>query len=68
MLRGWSAYFSWLNSGQHFRKVDHYVTYKLRRSLQAKPQRRHRAFWKTPLADWREAGLYSTQGCIVPTS
>ena len=31
VLRGWSAYFNWLNSAQHFRKVDQYVKFKLRR-------------------------------------
>ncbi len=68
ILRGWSAYFGWLNSAQHFRKVDRFVIWKLRRWLQAKHQRRRRAFWKTPLAYWRAAGLYSTQGRIVHTS
>jgi group II intron reverse transcriptase/maturase len=68
VLRGWSAYFRWLNSAQHFRKVDQYVTFKLRRWLQAKHQRRRRAFWKTPLAYWRKAGLYSIQGRIAHTS
>ena len=68
LLRGWSAYFGWLNSARHFRKVDQYVTWKLRRWLQAKHQRRRRAFWKTPLAYWRKAGLYSTQGRIVHAS
>lgn len=68
ILRGWTAYFGWLNSAQHFRKVDQYVTWKLRRWLQAKHQRRRRAFWKTPLAYWRKAGLYSTQGRIVHKS
>ncbi len=68
ILRGWSAYFGWLNAAQHLRKVDQYVTWKLRRWLQAKHQRRRRAFWKTPLAYWRKAGLYSTQGRIVHMS
>ena len=68
VLRGWSAYFNWLNSAQHFRKVDQYVKFKLRRWLQAKHQRRRRAFWKTPLAYWREAGLYVIQGRIAHTS
>ena len=68
VLRGWSAYFGWLNSAQHFRKVDQYVSFKLRRWLQVKHQRRRRAFWKTPLAYWRRAGLYATQGRIVHTS
>ena len=68
ILRGWSAYFGWLNSAQHFRKVDQFVTWKLRRWLQSKHQRRRRAFGKTPLAFWRKAGLYSTQGRIVHMS
>ena len=42
ILRGWSAYTGWLNAAQHFRKVDQYVTGKLRRWLQAKHQRRRR--------------------------
>jgi hypothetical protein len=63
----WAVYFNWLNSAQHFRKVDQYVTFKLRRWLQAKHERR-RAFWETPLAYWREAGLYSTRGRIAHTS
>src|ERR1017187_1980191 len=33
-----------------------------------KHQRRRRAFWKTPLAFWRKAGLYSTQGRILHKS
>ena len=68
VLRGWSAYFGWLNAAQHFRKVDQYVSFKLRRWLQVKHQRRRRAFWKTPLAYWRRVGLYATQGRIVHTS
>jgi len=68
VLRGWSAYFNWLNSAQHFRKVDQYVTFKLRRWLQAKHQRRRRAFRETPLAYWREGGLYSTQGRVAHLS
>lgn len=57
ILGEWSAYFGWLNSAQHFRKVNQSVTLKLRRWLQAKHQRRRRAFWRTPLAYWRQAGL-----------
>ena len=48
LLRGWGAYFRWLNSALHFRKVDHYVWYMLRRWLRRKHQRMHRAFWSTP--------------------
>jgi group II intron reverse transcriptase/maturase len=68
ILRGWSAYFGWLNAAQHFRKVDQYVTRKLRLWLRTKHQRKRRAFWRTPLAYWRKAGLYSIQGRIVHTS
>jgi hypothetical protein len=39
-MEGRPAYFGWLNSAQHVRKVDQYVTWKLRRWLQAKHQRR----------------------------
>jgi RNA-directed DNA polymerase len=68
ILRGWSTYFGWLHSVQYFRKVDQFVTWKLRRWLQAKHQRRRRAFWKTPLAYWSKAGLYLTQRRTVHMS
>ena len=65
VLRGWSAYFSWLNAARHFRLIDKYVDYKLRRWLRDKHQRRHRAFWRTPRAFWQKAGLYVLEGRIV---
>jgi group II intron reverse transcriptase/maturase len=68
VLRGWSAYFHWLNSAKHFRKVDNYVQYKLRRWLRCKHQRRRRAFWSTPLTFFEKVGLYSLHGTIAHTS
>ena len=65
VLRGWGAYFSWLNAARHFRLIDKYVDYKLRRWLRDKHQRRHRAFWRTPRAFWQKAGLYILEGRIV---
>jgi RNA-directed DNA polymerase len=65
VLRGWGAYFSWLNAARHFRLIDKYVDHKLRRWLRDKHQRRHRAFWRTPRAFWQEAGLYVLEGRIV---
>jgi len=65
VLRGWGAYFSWLNAARHFRLIDKYVHYKLRRWLRDKHQRRHRAFWRTPRAFWQQAGLYVLEGRIV---
>jgi len=57
LLRGWSGYFNWLNSGQHFRKVDQYVVWKLRRWLRRKQQRTRRAFRRPSrvrrMATWR---------------
>ena len=64
-LRGWGAYFSSLNAARQFRLIDNYVTYKLRRWLRDKHQRRHRAFWRTPHAFWQKAGLYRLQGRIA---
>jgi RNA-directed DNA polymerase len=58
VLRGWGAYFSWLDATRHFRLIDKYVECKLRRWLRDKHQRRHRAFWRTPRACWQKAGLY----------
>ena len=72
VLRGWGTYFSSLNAARHFRLIDKYVDYKLRRWPRDKHQRRHRAFWRTPRAFWRtprafwrEAGLYVLEGRIV---
>lgn len=65
VLRGWGAYFGWLNSARHFRKVDKYVTYKLRRWLRRKHKRVGRAFWSTPAAFWEKAGLYHLHGTIA---
>lgn len=65
VLRGWGAYFSWLNAARHFRLIDKYVDYKLRRWLRDKHQRRHRGFWRTPRAFWQKAGLYTLEGRIA---
>jgi RNA-directed DNA polymerase len=65
VLRGWGAYFSWLNAARHFRLIDKYVDYKLRRWLRDKHQRRHRRFWRTPRAFWQKAGLYTLEGRIA---
>jgi group II intron reverse transcriptase/maturase len=67
VLRGWGAYFLWLNSARHFRKVDRYVWYKLRRWLRRKHQRVGRAFWSTPEAYFKQAGLYTLHGTIAHT-
>jgi RNA-directed DNA polymerase len=68
VLRGWGAYFGWLNSAHHFRKVDTYVWYKLRRWLRRKHKRVGRAFWSTPLTCFEQAGLCSLHGTIAHTS
>jgi RNA-directed DNA polymerase len=65
VLRGWGAYFSWLNAAEHFRKIDKYIRYKLRRWLWDKHQRRHRAFWSTSRDFFRESGLYILEGRIA---
>jgi len=67
VLRGWGAYFRWLNSAQHFRKVDRYVWYKLRRWLRRKHQRVGRSFWSTPESFFKQAGLYTLHGTIAHT-
>jgi group II intron reverse transcriptase/maturase len=65
LLRGWGAYFRWLNSAQHFRKVDRYVWYMLRRWLRRKHQRMRRAFWSTPQTFFEKVGLYTLHGTIA---
>ena len=64
VLRGWGAYFRCLNASLHFRKVDYYVWYKLRRWLRRKHKRTRRAFWSTPLTFFKRAGLYTLQGTV----
>jgi len=63
-----SAYFGWLNSAQHFRKVDQYVTWKTSALVAGEVSAQTAGVLKTPLAYWRKAGLYTTQGRIVHTS
>jgi len=65
VLRGWAVYFHWLNASMHFRKVDRYVQYKLRRWLRRKHKRVGRAFWSTPLTFFEKVGLYTLHGTIV---
>ena len=65
VLRGWGAYFRWLNVARHFRKVDTYVWYTLRRWLRRKHQRVRRAFWSTPLTFFEKAGLYTLHGTVA---
>jgi len=67
VLRGWGAYFRWLNVAKHFRKVDHYVWYRLRCWLRRKHQRTRRAFWSTPLTLFERAGLYTLHGTVAHT-
>jgi RNA-directed DNA polymerase len=62
ILRGWSEYYRWLNSAQHFRKVDRYVVFKLQRWLRRKQQRTRRAFRRPPDEWWWEQGLFRCSG------
>lgn len=63
VLRGWGVYYSWLNAARHFRLIDKFVEYKLRRWLRDKRQRRHRAFWRTSRAFWQEALCFGGAHC-----
>jgi group II intron reverse transcriptase/maturase len=65
ILRGWSEYYRWLNSAQHFRKVDKYVAFKLQRCLRRKQQRTKRAFRRPPDEWWWEHGLFRCSGRSV---
>jgi hypothetical protein len=65
ILRGWSEYYRWLNSAQHFRKVDRYVVHKLQRWLRRKQQRTRRAFRRPPDEWWWEQGLFRCSGRSV---
>lgn len=65
VLRGWGAYFNWLNSSAHFRKLDTFVWYKLRHWLRRKHQRVGRRFWSPPGSFFKQAGLYTLHGTIA---
>lgn len=67
VLRGWGAYFRWMNVAKHFRKVDRYVWYKLRRWLRRKHKRTRRAFWSTPMTLFERAGLCTLHGTVSHT-
>lgn len=65
LLRGWSGYYNWLNSGQHFRKVDQYVVWKLQRWLRRKQQRTRRAFRRPSPEWWAAQGLFRCEGTSI---
>jgi len=65
LLRGWSVYYHWLTSGQHFRKVDQYVVWKLQRWLRRKQQRTRRAFRRPSPEWWAAQGLFRCEGTSV---
>jgi len=67
VLRGWSVYYRWLNSSEHFHKIDRYVSWKMLRWLRRKQQRTRRAFW-LPFGWFHEHGLYRLSGQIVRVS
>ena len=65
VLRGWSNYYNWLNSSEHFKKIDRYVVWKLRRWLRRKQKRTRRAF-QSPSFEWFYGqGLYRCSGHTV---
>jgi len=68
ILRGWGSYFGWLNAHRHFRKVDEYVSGKLRKFLWKKHQRVGRRLRSASTSHFERLGLYHLHGTIAHAS
>lgn len=65
ILRGWTNYYSWLNSGEHFHKIERYVLQRLNAWLRRKQNRVRRRFRKPHAKTYFAAGLYRLSGRIT---
>jgi len=64
ILRGWANYFSWLNSGEHFHKIERYVMQRLNRWNRRKQQRVRRRYQKVTGKELYGLGLYRLDGTV----
>jgi hypothetical protein len=64
ILRGWANYYNWLNSAEHFRKLDRYVVKKLNLWNRSKRAAKHRKYNWLSAQDLYNQGLYKMSGSI----
>lgn len=65
VLRGWANYYQWLNSAEHFHKIDRYLIQKLNRWHRRKQRRVRRRYRRLQGRELHERGLYRLSGRIV---
>jgi group II intron reverse transcriptase/maturase len=65
VIRGWANYYSWLNSGEHFHKIERYVLQRLNGWLRRKQKKVRGGFRKPPARSYFDAGLYRLSGTIT---
>jgi group II intron reverse transcriptase/maturase len=65
VLRGWANYYNWLNSAEHFHKIDRYLIQKLNRWNRRKRRRVRRSYRRLPSKDLYDQGLYRLAGRIA---
>ena len=68
IVRGWANYFNWLNSGEHFHKIERYLIQSLNRWNRRKRGGMKRSYRRLTGKDFQEKGLYPLHGIIVHLS
>jgi len=68
IVRGWANYFNWLNSAEHFHKIERYVIQSLNRWNRRKRGGMKRSYRRLTGKDFQEKGLYPLHGIIVHLS
>jgi hypothetical protein len=68
IVRGWANYFNWLNSGEHFHKIERYVIQSLNRWNRRKRGGMKKSCRRLTGKDLYGKGLYPLHGNIVHLS
>lgn len=66
ILRGWSNYFCWMNSGEHFHKIGRYSIQRLNGWNRRKQKRVRRSYRRLSGKDLQGMGLFAMHGRITP--
>jgi group II intron reverse transcriptase/maturase len=66
ILRGWSNYFCWMNSSEHFHKIGRYSIQRLNGWNRRKQKRVRRSYRRLSGKDLEEMGLFAMHGRIRP--
>jgi RNA-directed DNA polymerase len=68
IIRGWANYFNWLNSGEHFHKIERYVIQSLNRWNRRKKGGMKRSYRRLTGKDFQKKGLCPLHGIIAHLS